>query len=186
MLDERIRGLFDGSCVPTAVITVGNFFRSDDGVGPFIARNGNPPQPGFFIIDAREHPEAIIDHVIAIQPRRIIFIDAADFSGTPGDCRWIAVDAVPQHTLTTHIFPLPAIAAILNHDTNAEVIFLGIQVMDVRYGESLSVPVEQTGMEFIALLTQDRIALKSIRHRSPTRPFAQSPSESVDPVLPLR
>ncbi|MBI4711464.1 MAG: hydrogenase maturation protease, partial [Candidatus Omnitrophica bacterium] len=63
-------------------LTVGNLFRSDDGVGPYLASRlaGLPVR----VVDAGHTPENIIDQVIGLKPSRIIILDAADFGGRTG------------------------------------------------------------------------------------------------------
>jgi hydrogenase 3 maturation protease len=136
----------------TLVITVGNTFRSDDGVGPYVARNIAESKGHISVLDARDKPENVLDKAVDLRPLRTILIDAADFGGRPGEVRLIPGDSFPDTTLSTHIFPLRIIAKILSEDTGAEVLFLGIQPGNMSYGEDLSPRVKESAEEIIALL----------------------------------
>jgi hydrogenase 3 maturation protease len=149
---HQIVALFDPPATGTLlVITVGNPLRADDGAGPFVAAAAQP-RPGLTVLDAGEHPENIFDRATAVRPARIIFIDAADFGGVPGEVRVLPGETLSDHTLSTHRFPLPAVARILAEDTGAGVAFVGIQPATVAFGEKLSPQVQRAAEELIMLI----------------------------------
>jgi hydrogenase maturation protease HycI len=121
----------------TLIITVGNFFRADDGVGPYIAA-GLKQSASLSVIDAGYNPENIIDQTVKLNPQRIIFIDAADFGGFPGELRLIDAEHIPEVSLSTHSVPLSVISRILYEDTKARIYFIGIQPKSVEHKEGLS------------------------------------------------
>ncbi len=125
------------------IITAGNTFRCDDGVGPCLAGMLQNHE-GLHVIDAGFTPENIIDDVIALNPDYIVVIDAADFQGRPGEVRVIEETAIPQTTLSTHAIPLNVITRIIQESTQAEIVFLGIQVRSVMMGEDLSPEVKKS------------------------------------------
>ncbi len=137
------------------ILTVGNDFRSDDGVGPYIAKHVHSPKKGIRIIDAGERPETVLDHAASLRPARTVIIDAADFGGLPGEARVISEQFIPESTLSTHAFPIRAVAKILAEDTDAGVYFIGIQAGSVFCGEKMSPMVKQTANSIIALLSED-------------------------------
>ncbi len=136
------------------VLTVGNDFRSDDGVGPYIAKHVHSPKKGVRIIDAGDRPEMVFDQAVELRPARTVIIDAADFGGTPGEARVIDGEFIPECTLSTHTFPLRVVAKILAEDTAADVYFLGIQAGTVSYGGQMSPAVKKTAETITALLSQ--------------------------------
>ena len=76
----------------TLYLTVGNSFRKDDGVGPYLAaRLATLPVS---VVDAGYTPENIVEQVIALKPSRIIVLDAADFGGRAGEVRVIPEEAM--------------------------------------------------------------------------------------------
>ena len=106
------------------IITIGNDLRSDDGVGPYIAKHCQSKK----VLDAQDKPENIIEEAVFRKPKIAVIIDAADFDGGIGEVRMIKKEQIPKTTLSTHAFPLNIIAQIIENDTGARVHFLGIQV----------------------------------------------------------
>ncbi|MFH0917819.1 MAG: hydrogenase 3 maturation endopeptidase HyCI [Candidatus Omnitrophota bacterium] len=121
----------------TLIITVGNCFRADDGVGPYIGA-GLKQSAKLSVIDAGSTPENIMDQAIKLSPERIIFIDAADFGGVPGELRLIDAEHIPQASLSTHSVPLSVVSRILHEDTLAKIYFIGIQPKSVEHQDGLS------------------------------------------------
>ncbi|MCX5698549.1 MAG: hydrogenase 3 maturation endopeptidase HyCI [Candidatus Omnitrophica bacterium] len=166
----------------TLIITVGNCFRADDGVGPYIA-SGLKPSVKLSVIDAGSTPGNIIDQAIKLfaqqeallerpvrasarhpalserpvraSAQRIIFIDAADFGGAPGELRLIDAEHIPESTLSTHSMPLPVISRILYEDTQAEIYFIGIQPKSVEHKDGLSKEVSSTADALIKHINQE-------------------------------
>ncbi|MBA4349211.1 MAG: hydrogenase maturation peptidase HycI [Thermodesulfovibrio sp.] len=136
----------------TLIITVGNSFRTDDGAGPYIAKNISKPPRNIVVLDAGDKPENVIDKAIEIRPSKTIIIDAADFGGTVGEIRLIPEDSIPDNTLTTHTFPLRIVARIIAEDTGSEVFFIGIQPRSMEFGEELSLEVKESADEIINIL----------------------------------
>ena len=151
----------------TLIITVGNSFRADDGAGPYIA-SALKQSSKLFVIDAGYTPENVIDQAVHIltqhpalpdQPvrasaQRIIFIDAADFGGSPGELRLIDAQHIPQVSLSTHSMPLPVVSKILQEDTKAKVYFIGIQPKSVAHQEGLSSEVEASAAVLIQQINE--------------------------------
>ena len=132
---------------------MGNSLRRDDGAGPFLASmlksSGN-----LTVIDAGSTPENHIDGIIAINPRRVLFIDAADFGGAPGEARLIPIEAIPATTLSTHGFPLSAVCELIRQSIPAEIRFIGIQAKDCGFGERLSEEVRKMVEEIAGALSR--------------------------------
>ena len=133
----------------TVVITAGNPWRRDDGVGPYISERLRGV-PGLAVIAAGQNPENIVDEVLALRPARVLVIDAADFGGRPGELRLLAAEQIPSCTLSTHMIPLNVITALIQDETGAAATFLGIQVATVTPGEGLSPPVQQAAEQVLA------------------------------------
>ncbi|MFH1247571.1 MAG: hydrogenase 3 maturation endopeptidase HyCI [Candidatus Omnitrophota bacterium] len=155
LLDASLANLLTPKEFPrTLIITVGNCFRADDGVGPYIA-SCLVPSKKLSVINAGYMPENIIDQVAKLSPQRIIFIDAADFGGAPGELCLIDAEHIPETSLSTHSVPLPLISRILHEDTKAQIYFIGIQPESVQHREGLSVRVESAAEELIKHINQE-------------------------------
>lgn len=135
------------------VITVGNLLRSDDGVGPYIAEQAKRPKNGIIILDAGERPEDIVGKAIEVRPERVVIIDAADFTGEPGEVRAIPEEFIPENPISTHRFPLRVISGLVTEDTGARVDFICIQPESVGFGEALSDTVRSSAEEIVMMLS---------------------------------
>ncbi|MDO8804823.1 MAG: hydrogenase maturation protease [Elusimicrobiota bacterium] len=149
---EALSALAPGERGETLVITVGNPFRCDDGVGPFIGGRLLGRRLGFRLINAFDRPESAVDEAVGIKPAKVIFIDAADFGGLPGEVKVIAVRSIPESSLSTHSIPLSVVAGIIGEDTRAQTVFLGIQTRNTGYGEELSPEVEASARLILGCL----------------------------------
>ncbi len=125
----------------TAIICVGNTLRADDGVGPYLAEH-LATDTNLMIINAGTVPENHLDEVVRFKPDLVIIFDAADFRGTPGEVRIVNEKTVPVATLSTHNIPMSVIYHLLQQDTEAPVIFVGIQPKSLDMQEGLSIEVK--------------------------------------------
>jgi len=121
----------------TLLITAGNDMRSDDGVGPYIYSKLSDIK-SLNLLNASFTPENIIEKAIKFSPETLVFIDAADFKGIPGEVRVIPVDAIGYTSISTHTVPLSTIAELIESETSAKTVFIGIQPLSVNFGEGLS------------------------------------------------
>jgi hydrogenase 3 maturation protease len=136
------------------VVTLGNACRGDDGVGPYIAAR-LVTRDGLTVIDAATTPENFVEELIALNPAYILFLDAADFGGAPGEARLIAPADIPDFTLSTHMFPLSAICGLIASVIPAEIRVLGVQIADCSFGEGLSAAVKETAEAVAAGLSRN-------------------------------
>ncbi len=111
-------------------------------------------KPGLVLLDAGDKPENIIDEAVKQSPKKAVIIDAAVFGGQVGEARLVDKGHIPQTTLSTHTFPLPVIARIVEEDTKAQVFFIGIQPAKVELGEGLHQAVKETADEIIELISE--------------------------------
>ena len=135
------------------IVTVGNSFRADDGVGPYIGENLKQVE-GLKIIEAGINPENIVDEVIALAPQKIFIFDAADFGGKTGQVRLIPKESIPESSLSTHAIPLNVITELISSNINTTVYFIGIQPADVSMQEKLSAEVKESADAIILAIKQ--------------------------------
>jgi hydrogenase 3 maturation protease len=157
LLSKAVKALFKP--LPeklTLIITIGNPFRSDDGVGPYLASRLKPCR-NLKVLDVADQPENFILDAIAFKPARIIIIDAANFGGKPGAARLIKPHALSDKFFSTHALPLSAMAKIIKAETKAVVYILGIQAQSLEYKEGLSPSVQATADELVELLMPESL-----------------------------
>jgi hydrogenase maturation protease HycI len=153
-LTDEIISVLNPAAGKKVFLTVGNSWRGDDGVGPYIGQNLSRI-PGFPLVDAGSTPENILDDVLALKPETLVILDAADFGGQPGDIRIIPADSIPQATLSTHAIPLNVITSLVAQETGAKIIFVGVQPGNMRFEEGLSLEV-QSAAELIILTVRNQ------------------------------
>jgi len=137
----------------TLYVTVGNSLRSDDGVGPYLAREA-AAIPGILIRDAGDRPERALDWALEERPGRVVFLDAADFGGSPGEIRLLPTESLEATSFSTHRLPLPAIMDWIGQETGAECLCVGIQLGSAALGEGLTLPVQRSADRMIGWLTE--------------------------------
>lgn len=149
MSDKTLRQvLFGHDMKSTIYITLGNPLRGDDGVGPYITRK-IAAIPTIRIKNAGDRPERALDWAMKFRPDTLLFIDAADFGGTPGEIRYLQRESLEQTSFSTHRMPLAAIMDWVSHETGARCHCIGIQLGTTTLGSDLSPPVQQTADRII-------------------------------------
>lgn len=138
----------------TLIITVGNPFRKDDGIGPYLAELLSKRLPSkVLLLNVYDRPEKALDFVDK-SIGKIIIIDAADFGGRPGEIRVISEEEIFAMTLSTHNLPIPILYKALAEESGSTVLFVGIQPVDVSFGEGLSPQVEKAASEIISYILE--------------------------------
>lgn len=144
VLRDRLRGR-------VVLVGVGNPLRGDDGVGSYIARllihelgMRGASLDDAVVIDAEDIPESYIGPVIAARPNVVLFVDAAELNAPVGSAVLLGKDALHDRAFTTHRTPLGPLTTVLTHETDATILFLGIQPGAERWGTRLSNDVEAT------------------------------------------
>jgi hydrogenase 3 maturation protease len=149
LVAETLDELFSDGFDDTLLISLGNSLRSDDGVGPYLAQQLDKI-PGIMIEDAGDRPERAIDFVDTHRPRRVLFIDAADFGGKPGMLRRIETSELLGSSLSSHRLPLSALITWIEGEYATPCRCLGIQTGSMQLGEELTPEVAQASVEMIA------------------------------------
>ena len=124
------------------ILGVGNRARGDDGAGSLVAER-LAGRTDALVIDAGAVPENYLEKVARWRPDTILFVDAVDFGGAPGDLRILAPEAVGPAGLSSHALSLRMGTDYLKARTQAYLALLAIQPADVRLGAKLSKQVAQ-------------------------------------------
>ncbi len=131
-----------------AVICVGNILRGDDGFGPAVAARLD----GDRVFDAGAVPENALPKVEALAPEAVIFVDAAEFGGAPGELRFILPEELAAGDFSTHAAPLALSADYLGRACGARSALLAAQPGTTKLGSVMSVPVARAVERAAALL----------------------------------
>jgi hydrogenase 3 maturation protease len=140
------------------ILTVGNEMMGDDGVGPWLARRlQEAPLAGWDVIDGQTTPENYLHEVRALEPERVVVVDAADAGMTPGEIYFLDEAAIDSlFIMTTHTLPLSFLIAALKEFVS-EVRFIGIQPKVTAFGYPMSKEVQQAAETLYQQLEGNRI-----------------------------
>ncbi len=122
------------------IIGVGNVLRGDDGAGPEVIAllEGRVDIP---TADASEVPENYGGWVVKMNLESVVFIDAVDFGGEPGDFRMIPLEKLMVSASSTHRLSLHYVIRYLEDEWNGDAILVGVQPKSLRLGDGLSAEV---------------------------------------------
>lgn len=142
-LRDEIRSWLSGYRL-LIILGVGNPLRGDDAVGLEILRRlrGRVPR-NVRLIYGGTSPENFISKISRLRPSHVLIIDAAIFGGEPGETRLIPPEQVPDETISTHTIPISVLASLIQKETNAKVMLLGIEPKNLGLGEGMSQEVSR-------------------------------------------
>lgn len=129
-----------------ALVGVGNTLRGDDGVGVLLVRELNQvfgEASNVCIIEAGSAPENITGHLRNFKPDFILFFDAAQMEGEPGEVGIWSFSECGGDLVSTHALPLSLVCAYLEVELNCRIALMGIKPLDIGFGRSISLQVEQ-------------------------------------------
>lgn len=136
----------------TVIVCLGNEFRGDDGIGPYVAKNIKNNK--FIVIDAGQILESYIQDIIDYKPKKLIIIDAAFFDGYIGEIRVVDERKISNYKMiSTHSFPLTILLDIIRTDLkDIDIKIIGIQISNTDYKEGLTEEVKRSANLLIDLI----------------------------------
>jgi hydrogenase 3 maturation protease len=136
--DKSKRILFTG---------IGNALKSDDGIGIFICREIEE-KDNIETLIVESGIEKFVGKINTIDPDILILVDCTDLQKEPGCWSLISLDEVLDFTMNTHTISLKRISEFFK----MEKYLLGIQPLNVKYGEEFSPPVNMAASEIIKIV----------------------------------
>ena len=135
----------------TAILTVGNALRKDDGAGGVIAQKLKEKMGAIPVFDGGEAPENYLEKILACNPEIVLIIDTVNFEGQPGEIREFREGKLLHTDFSTHGMSLKLVMEYLKNRGVKEVKLIGIQPKDTGFGEGLSEEVEKSLEEVISI-----------------------------------
>jgi len=133
------------------VVGVGDVGRGDDGAGPLVVRL--LAEAGVeCAIDSGASPELDTWKIRELEPDTVLFVDAVDFGGSPGDAALLDAADLRQSGFDTHRAPLRLTMEYLEQDLKCRCFLLAIQPKDVRRGAPMCDEVKQSASGLTDLL----------------------------------
>ena len=120
------------------VVGVGHVMKGDDGAGPELVAElvrRDFPLP---CVDATEVPENYAGWVPKQELEAVLFVDAVDFGGEPGECRVVPFEHLMISASNTHRMSLHYTVMFLRDQWEGDAILVGVQPKDMTLGEGLS------------------------------------------------
>lgn len=130
------------------VVGVGNALKGDDGAGPALVAL-LAGRVRFPFVDASEVPENYGGWVAKQGLDVVLFVDAVEFGGAPGEWRLIGIEELMHSASSTHRLSLHFLIRYLKEQWKGEAILVGIQPKSMKLGEGLS-PEVAAGIETLA------------------------------------
>jgi hydrogenase 3 maturation protease len=141
-LHKEIKKLFVG---------IGNVLKRDDGVGVYISQRIRKSD---FInnLTVEVGIENYIGKINSLNPELLILIDCMYLGLSPGSFRIINIDRLHDQTYNTHNISLNRLGDFFN----MPVWVLGIQPLDISFGEALSQPVKEAADKILEIINNER------------------------------
>lgn len=139
-----------------SLIGIGYELGGDDAAGIALIHRLQTQLPDLAtlqLIEAGTAPENITGAVRRFRPDRILLVDAADFSGSPGQIELLDWKDTVGFSASTHSLPLHVFAQYLSSEMNCPVTLIGIQPLSLEFAAPLSAPVNQAVDKLISQLT---------------------------------
>ena len=136
-------------------IGIGNPLRGDDGIGVKIAEDLKAllRRGGVEVMVIEDRVDLIPKVLENRNVSLIIFFDAADFGGKPGEIRMMSVSESSGKTLSTHDLPIELMLKISG--TNAPAYVIGIQATAIKFGEEIRPQVVEAGKAIVRFLVKE-------------------------------
>lgn len=133
------------------LLGVGNRLRGDDAVGSLLVERlkGKVNIP---LIDAGDVPENYLGPIEESGAELVLVVDAADMGAKVGDIAIFDIEQVKGKSVSTHTANLSLLFKVLPPEKRPQVIMLGIQPGNTKFGQGLSDPVCATMESLVELL----------------------------------
>ena len=150
-------GLVLGLSRPIVVVGVGDLGRGDDGVGPMIVQLLH--EAGFQeAVDSGVSPELDTWKIRELAPRTVLFVDAVDFGGSPGQAAMLKPADLRPEGFDTHRAPLRLTMEYLEREIGCACFLLAIQPTDVRPGSPMSDEVRESAILLSQILSEEALS----------------------------
>lgn len=148
MLEEELASKLKGCVV---VVGVGDSEHGDDGAGPLVT--DLLIQAGVQnVIDSGASPELDTWRIRELSPNTVLFVDAVDFGGQPGEVALIEPKDLRSSGFDTHRAPLKLTMEYLENSMDCKCFLLAIQPSCVETGAPMCDDVKRSVADVDILL----------------------------------
>jgi len=132
---------------------IGNVLKKDDGVGVYISSRIRERE-NLKALTVEVSIENYIGKINSLNPDILILIDCVDMNCPPGTSRLMRIDEIRDFTFNTHNISLKRITEFFT----AEVFILGIQPLNVDFGEKISYLVATEANKIIEQINKEEVS----------------------------
>jgi len=132
-------------------VGIGNLLKQDDGSGVYISRKIKK-RKNIDALTVEVSIENYIGKINSLKPDILILIDCININKPPGTALLLPVENIKDITFNTHNISLKNISEFFD----AEVFILGIQPVNIGFGENISYLVRSVSNEIINLINNRR------------------------------
>lgn len=135
-------------------VGIGNPLRGDDGIGVMIAAKLREVlrHERVKILVVEERVDLLPKELRSLKPAMLMFFDAADFGGKPGEIRLMSLRESAGKAISTHEIPLELMVKVSG--VSSPTYLLGVQVRSLEFGEGMSSPVKASGEKIVRVLQE--------------------------------
>ena len=137
------------------LVAVGNRRRGDDAVGPLLM-DRLVGKVDAVCIDAGVAPENYLESIVRSAPQSVLFVDAADFHGKPGETRLLRPGELAGGGLSTHAVSLGVVCEYLEGRGLSRVAVLAVQPVSTGLGTPVSLEVQRAVSRLARMLSRVR------------------------------
>lgn len=120
---------------------MGNPTRGDDGAGPAVVQELSGS--GVPALDAGDSPERYLGPMTESGAEVIVFVDAVDFGGKPGEAALLDERELPRRSCVTHRSSLSLVMRYIREQAGQRSVLIGIQPGSLALGAGLTPPVRR-------------------------------------------
>ena len=132
------------------IMGIGNYLKSDDGVGPYVIDHlQSIKSDNIILIDAQTVPENFTGKIRKEQPSHIIIIDACLMGQKPGFIKIVDRDDFKDIGISTHSMSLSYFVKYLELDNDFKITFIGIEPKTMDFANALTPDVKKTSDKLI-------------------------------------
>jgi len=148
---EELRRRLEGKRF--GVVGIGNVVRGDDGAGCLLVERlqGCLDVP---IVDCGEVPENYGGWVERRDLEAVVYVDAVDFGGEPGEVRIVPLASLMESATNTHNLSLHYVIRFLEEEWDGDAILVGIQPTTWKFGDPLCDAVDEGVSRLAAILVE--------------------------------
>jgi hydrogenase 3 maturation protease len=99
-------------------------------------------------ITAGKNPENYLQEILISNPEVVVFIDAADWGGEPGDISFLDSDSIAGGDFSTHAYSIKLIEEFLLLNRRIDIVYIGIQTKSTNFRKGMSLQVYYSIKEF--------------------------------------